>query len=297
MNLSKILNPNVRNVLLHEVSEPYVLTEKGSNIVYDYNRNLPASYFEHLEFQVSDFWYNYFSSKMDYAFSEKKGKALDVCAGTGTLSLNLMAKGYFETCIAIDISEPAIQRLKQRISDLKLDQVMDAKCDNIMDTSFANNEFDCIAGNSFLHHLPDNKLFLKEMHRILKPNGRICFSGEPTISCSSLEGLFLGNFIKFLKWLRIKKNTATPSMSDIWSYDKASLKKMLEDQGFKEVKIISFGFIVAILNEPTSYLLFKLTGRSMQPIWYWNLFGKIDKLLFSWLPDNYHSHFVITAKK
>lgn len=297
MNLLKILNPNVRKSLIDEVSEPYVLTQKGGNIVYDYNRSLPASYFEHLEFPVSDFWYDYFSSKMNHAFGDKRGKALDVCAGTGTLSLNLMAKGYFDRCVAIDISKPAIDRLQQRISERKLNDLFEAKCDNIMDTSFGDNEFDCIAGNSFLHHLPDNRLFLREMYRILKPGGSICFSGEPTISCSALEGLILGNFIRLLKFFRLKKLNEQISMSDIWAYEKNSLKQILEVEGFKDIRIISFGFIVAILNEPTSFILYKLTGKSMQPVWYWKILSWLDKLLFSWVPDNYHSHFVITGKK
>lgn len=297
MNYHKILNPNVRKTLEKDISEPYVLSEKGSQIVYEYNRLLPDSYFEHLEFPVSDFWFDYFSTKMDLAFSHRKIKALDVCAGTGTLSLNLMVKSYFEKCIAIDISEVAINRLKERIISFGLKEIMEAKCDNIMDTSFENNEFDCIVGNSFLHHLPNNRLFLREMHRILAPGGSICFTGEPSVSCSRLEGLFLGNFISLLKFLRLKKSTAVPSMSDIWSYDVNSLKKLLEEEGFKDIKIIPFGFLVSILNEPTSFLMSKIIGRSMQPIWYWNFLGKVDKLFFSWIPANYHSHFIITGKK
>jgi ubiquinone/menaquinone biosynthesis C-methylase UbiE len=292
-----ILNPNVRKTLINKVSEPYVLSENGSQIVYEYNRSLPNSYFEHLEFPVNSFWFDYFSSKMNFAFGTSKQKALDVCAGTGTLSLNLMVKGYFEKCVAIDISEVAIFRLKKRITEYNLDEVMDAKCENIMDTTFNDNEFDCIAGNSFLHHLPNNRLFLREMHRILTPGGSICFTGEPTVSCSALEGLILGNLIKLLKFLKLKKSTAVPSMSDIWSYDINSLKKLLEEEGFKEIKIIPFGFLVAIFNEPTSFIMSKIIGRSMQPIWYWNFFGKIDKLFFSWIPANYHSHFIITGKK
>ena len=297
MNYNKILNPNVRKKLISEVFEPFVLSENGSKIVYDFNRSLPETYFEHLEFPVSDFWFKYFSSKMNLAIRDRKIKALDVCAGTGTLSLNLMAKNYFEKCIAIDISEVAINRLNERIINLGLKEVMEAKCDNIMDTSFEENEFDCIVGNSFLHHLPNNRLFLREMRRILAPNGSICFTGEPSVSCSSLEGLFLGNFIKLFKFLRLKKPRAVASMSDIWTYDVNSLIKLLEEEKFTDIKIIPFGFLVSIFNEPTSFLLSKITGRSMQPIWYWNFFGKVDKIFFSWIPSNYHSHFIITAKK
>lgn len=296
MTYVKILNPNVRSALLKEVVEPYILTEAGSQKVFDYNQNLPDSYFEHLEFPVSDFWYEYFSSKLDSAEMKSKEKALDVCAGTGTLILNVMAKKYFKNCTAIDISEAAIKRLNERIVELGIEGCK-AKCDNIMNTAFNNDEFDCIMGNSFLHHLPDNKKFFKEMHRILKPGGSICFTGEPTVSCSALEGLFLGNFIKLLRFLRIKPKVTNPSLSDIWSYDRHSLEILLEEAGFNEIKIIPFGFLVAILNEPTSFILSKLTGKSMQSEGYWNFFGRIDRNLFSWVAANTHSHFTITAKK
>ena len=48
MNYNKILNPNVRKKLISEVFEPFVLSENGSKIVYDFNRSLPETYFEHL---------------------------------------------------------------------------------------------------------------------------------------------------------------------------------------------------------------------------------------------------------
>jgi ubiquinone/menaquinone biosynthesis C-methylase UbiE len=175
MNFRRILNINVKDSLANEVKEAYVLSKKGAQIVYDYNENLPEEYFEHLEFPVSRFWNRYFESKLDLIGFASKSNALDVCAGTGTLILNVMSNSYFDSCKAIDISSPAIHRLNQRIKDLKLEGSCSAERQNIMETSFDDNQFDAIVGNSFLHHLPNNVEFLKETNRILKKGGGICF--------------------------------------------------------------------------------------------------------------------------
>jgi ubiquinone/menaquinone biosynthesis C-methylase UbiE len=293
----KCLNPNVKEILKDNIKAPYVLDNKGSKLVYDYNKNLSESYFEHLEFPVSLMWYDYFSEKMLDANISSGGKALDVCTGTGTLVLNLMQRKFFDKCIAIDISQPAINILQKRIKQLSLSKTCEAKCDNIMNTSFADNEFDFVIGNSFLHHLPDNKAFLKEMKRILKPSGRICFTGEPTISCSALEGFFLGNLIKILKFFRIKSKNKNETLSDIWSYEKNSISLLLSDLGYRDIKIVPFGFFTAIFNEPTSFIISKLTKKSMQPVIYWKIMTWIDKTFFSWINSNYNSHFIISAKK
>lgn len=292
-----MLHPVVEPLLKKYVQREYVLSEKGMAVVYEANRNLSEAYFEHLEFPVSRFWFKYFSDKINLLPPEKHGAVLDVCAGSGTVCLNIMSRKLFETCCAVDISEVAVRRLEERIRSLGTVGVQTVH-DNIMHTRFEDNSFDCVVGNSFLHHLPDNVGFLREMHRILRPGGTICLTGEPTLAAPRLEGIILDCVVSFVRQFRPKpqkhKNVV---VTDIWLYERTSLAAMLKEVGYDSVKITPFGFLVPLFNGPSSLMFKKMTGRSMQPDWWWQGLGEMDRWLFSRLLRNSLSHFVIAARK
>jgi len=44
-----------------------------------------------------------------------------------------------------------------------------------MALEFPDNTFDLVYASNLLHHIPDPKIALKEMHRVLKPGGKACF--------------------------------------------------------------------------------------------------------------------------
>jgi SAM-dependent methyltransferase len=44
-----------------------------------------------------------------------------------------------------------------------------------MSIDFPDNTFDIVYASNLLHHIPDPKLTLQEMHRVLKPGGVACF--------------------------------------------------------------------------------------------------------------------------
>ena len=296
--MSYMLNPEVRSSLEHKVIRPYVLNESGSNKVFNSNEGLDEEYFDHLEFPISKFWFKYFADKISILPPDNYGKALDICCGTGTVCLNIMAEGLFSQCEAIDIAEPAIIVLNKRIDREKIDN-LSAFCSNIMKTKYANESFDCVFGNSFLHHLPDNESFLKEAFRILKKGGTICFTSEPTPSGAFLEGFFSSNLLKFLQFLKLKPKPSQvkPNLSDIWLYEKEPLELMLKQVGFETVKIKGFGFLTPLFNIPSTIIFQKISKKSMQPDWWWNVFTSLDKLLFFWLPTNAYSHVTICARK
>ncbi len=296
--MSYILNPEARSHLKPNVVRPYVLNEVGSDQVFNSNEGLDDNYFDHLEFPISRFWFKYFADKIAVLPPEKYGRALDICCGTGTVCLNIMSEHLFEECQAIDIAQPAIAVLNKRIAQEKIAN-LSAFCSNIMKTKFDDDSFDCIIGNSFLHHLPDNESFLKETFRILKDGGTICFTSEPTRTGAFLEDFFVGNLMRVLRFFRLKAKLVKtqPNLSDIWLYEKDSLTLMLNEVGFQTVKIKGFGFLTALFNGPFTIIFQKISGKSMQPDWWWKLFTSVDKYLFFWLPENSYSHFTICARK
>ena len=295
--LKKIINPRAYSKIIKHVEKPYILNSEGENFVVCSNRDLPTKYFDHLFFPITNYWRMYFEEKINIISPQNKKCFLDVCCGTGTLCLNVFPTSGFEKCIAIDNSETATSALHSRLNH---NYNIEVRNEDITKTSFDSNSLDAVYGNSFLHHLPNNYVFLKEAYRILSPGGVIVMTGEPTISAPFLEGFIMNNIIKLLTTLHLKKrkiSNADAPVTDIWLYEENSLRSMLLQVGFTEIIIKKMGVLVSLLNGATSFILRLCKLDSMQPVTYWKFFGWLDKKLFFWLPANNHSHFVIAARK
>lgn len=293
-----MFNRYAESVLDSYVAAPYRLNAEGARAIVAANERLGAQYFDHLEFPVSDFWGKYFMDKVNLLPPRAHGVMLDVCCGTGTLCLNVMRRGAFERCVALDNSATALQRLSERIREHGLANIEVVKGD-IMRTEFADASFDAVLGNSFLHHLPDNPAFLREMYRILKPGGTICFTGEPTVAADVLENAIMGSLVAVWRWVRGRKRppVSAQQITDIWIYEKRAVRAMLEACGYSDIRIHPFGVLVPLFNAPTAYARSLLGLKSMQPDGYWKYLGAIDRVLSHCLPANAQSHFVIAARK
>ncbi len=101
------------------------------------------------------------------------GKILD--AGTGTaripIAISQMRPAWELTCIDLSanmlkIALENVEKAEAR-SQIKL-ELIDAK-----DMSYPDSYFDMVISNSIIHHLPDPLPFLREVKRVLKPNGAV----------------------------------------------------------------------------------------------------------------------------
>ncbi len=95
---------------------------------------------------------------------------VDLGAGDGYLSRAIASE--VSSVIAVDISEAMLNELakkadKQGISNIRT--VLGDGCD----IPLSDNGVDIICANMFLHHIDEPITAIKEMHRILKPGGRV----------------------------------------------------------------------------------------------------------------------------
>lgn len=107
-------------------------------------------------------------------------KALEIGAGTGYLSLNLMRAGVIDKLTATDISPGMLDALRANAKALKLSSRVKTKPVDAEVLPFADNSFDLVFGHAILHHIPDLDQAFREFHRVLKPGGKIFFAGEPS---------------------------------------------------------------------------------------------------------------------
>ncbi len=105
-------------------------------------------------------------------------RALEIGAGTGYFSLNLMLAGIVQEATCTDISPGMVATLGANAERLGL-SVKTARAD-AESLPFASNSFDLVLGHAVLHHLPDLERAFAEFHRVLRPGGRIVFAGEPS---------------------------------------------------------------------------------------------------------------------
>lgn len=106
------------------------------------------------------------------------GDALEIGAGTGYFSLNLLRAGVVARATCTDISPGMLAALEanaRRMSVRANAVVCDAGA-----LPFPDQSFDLVLGHAVLHHLPDLGQAFSEFHRVLRPGGTVAFAGEPS---------------------------------------------------------------------------------------------------------------------
>jgi ubiquinone/menaquinone biosynthesis C-methylase UbiE len=105
-------------------------------------------------------------------------RSLEVGAGTGYFSLNLLRAGTVREATCTDISPGMVRALNANAQRLGL-TVRTARAD-AESLPFADGSFDLVLGHAVLHHLPDLQRAFGEFHRVLEPGGYVVFAGEPS---------------------------------------------------------------------------------------------------------------------
>ena len=101
-----------------------------------------------------------------------RGKLLlDLGCGAGENSVYLAKKGA--RCVATDYSPGMVEVALQLAAANGVE--IEGRTANAMALEFPDNTFDLVYASNLLHHIPDPKIALKEMHRVLKPGGKACF--------------------------------------------------------------------------------------------------------------------------
>src|SRR5947208_1435729 len=106
------------------------------------------------------------------------GEALEIGAGTGYFSLNLLQAGWIERATATDISPGMLATLRASAAELGLS--VETVATGAEQLPFEDESFDFVFGHAVLHHIPDLERAFGEFARVLRPGGRIAFCGEPS---------------------------------------------------------------------------------------------------------------------
>jgi len=105
-------------------------------------------------------------------------RALEIGAGTGYFSLNLLKLGTVRQATATDISPGMLATLRSSAARLGLE--VETVVTDAERLPFPDESFDLVFGHAVLHHIPDLARAMSEFRRVLRPGGRIAFCGEPS---------------------------------------------------------------------------------------------------------------------
>jgi ubiquinone/menaquinone biosynthesis C-methylase UbiE len=115
------------------------------------------------------------------------GHTLEIGAGTGYFTLNLLRAGHITRATATDISPGMLATLEASASELGLE--VETACCEAAELPFPDGSFDVVMGHAVLHHLPDLDAAFAEFSRVLKPGGLVVFAGEPSHYGDRLAGI------------------------------------------------------------------------------------------------------------
>jgi SAM-dependent methyltransferase len=104
--------------------------------------------------------------------------SLEVGAGTGYFSLNLLQAGVVANATCTDIAPGMVDVLEGNAR--RLDLEVHARVADAEELPFEDESFDLVFGHAVLHHLPNLDRAWGEFRRVLRPGGVVVFAGEPS---------------------------------------------------------------------------------------------------------------------
>ncbi len=190
---------------------------------------------------------------IEYSSVRKGQKVLDLAGGTGDLTAKFsQIVGDDGLVVLADINESMLKVGRDKLRDKGLFKNIEYVQANAEELPFVDNYFDCITISFGLRNVTDKQKALQSMWRVLKPGGRLLILEFSKPQYQILNKAYdLYSFTMLPLMGKIVAND-----SDSYRYlaesirmhpDQKTLKKMMEDAGFVDVKYHNMtGGIVAL---------------------------------------------------
>ncbi|MEX0993741.1 MAG: class I SAM-dependent methyltransferase [Solirubrobacterales bacterium] len=175
-------------------------------------------------------------------------RALEIGAGTGYFTLNLLRGRAIERAVATDISQGMLDRLTATADDLGLDVA--TVCCDAEQLPFEDDSFDIVFGHAVLHHIPRLDRALAEFHRVLAPGGVLVFMGEPSRYGDRMATLpKRAGALAAPIWRRLMRaqdgvedgrldhDHALEQLVDVHTFSPVELRALATEAGFEQVRV------------------------------------------------------------
>jgi ubiquinone/menaquinone biosynthesis C-methylase UbiE len=180
-------------------------------------------------------------------------RSLEIGAGTGYFSLNLLNAGVVGHATCTDISPGMLETLEANARKLGR-EVETAACD-AAELPFPDGSFDLVLGHAVLHHLPALERSFAEFARVLRPGGTLFFAGEPSRQGDRIAAWPKRAAMRAAPlWRRAVKarpafspnggppspddaEHALESVVDVHAFDPGDLQRLMQGAGFADTRV------------------------------------------------------------
>nr|WP_269449803.1 class I SAM-dependent methyltransferase [Auraticoccus cholistanensis] len=244
--------------------------------------------------------------------------SLEIGAGTGFFTLNLMRAGLVRRACVTDISAGMVEVALANAARLGFDvegRVADAEA-----LPFEDDTFDLVVGHAVIHHIPDVARAFREIARVLKPGGRVVVCGEPTrvghriarrLSTLTWRGTrALTRVPRLREWVRPEQEldessraAALEAVVDLHTFDPEELAELVRGTGLAGVRTSSDELTAAWWGWPVRTLEAALTEERLGLRWRffayrsWLALDRLDRRLTRVVPGALYYNVSVTAFK
>ncbi|MBQ2852286.1 MAG: bifunctional demethylmenaquinone methyltransferase/2-methoxy-6-polyprenyl-1,4-benzoquinol methylase UbiE [Bacteroidales bacterium] len=171
---------------------------------------------------------------------DSETQVLDVACGTADSTIAL-AKAGVPRVIGVDISEEMLKVGEKKIDKLNLNSVISLKVEDCENLSFNDNTFDAAFIAFGIRNFEDKKKGLKELHRVLKPNGLLLVLELSVPQNKILLSLYKLYFLHILPFIGKKisgdNKAYTYLPQSVMNFPKPKdFLQTMEECGFKDVR-------------------------------------------------------------
>ncbi|WP_270768449.1 bifunctional demethylmenaquinone methyltransferase/2-methoxy-6-polyprenyl-1,4-benzoquinol methylase UbiE [Segatella buccae] len=155
-----------------ESIKPYNSGEKGKQVEEMFN-NLAPTYdtLNHrLSWDIDKGWRKKAIAQLQ-PFSPRH--ILDIATGTGDFAILAARMLTPEKLIGADISEGMMDIGRQKVKRARLEQIISFEKEDCLQLSYPENSFDAVTAAFGIRNFPDLDRGLKEIFRVLKPDGHL----------------------------------------------------------------------------------------------------------------------------
>ena len=161
-------------------------------------------------------------------------KLLDIGCWDGYIMQKILKSKKVKSAVGVDNCKPAVASCRKK----KLNAIWVRTVDEKL--PFKNNEFGAILAGEVIEHLYDVNTFLKEIYRLLKPNGQFIITTPNLVSFGSRITILLGK----IPWM-IENEIEPPNSGHLRYFTFKALEQLLEKHGFitnkKNADVLNLG--------------------------------------------------------
>jgi ubiquinone/menaquinone biosynthesis C-methylase UbiE len=180
-------------------------------------------------------------------------RSLEIGAGTGYFSLNLLNAGVVGHATCTDLSPGMLETLEANAR--RLGRAVETVACDAAELPFKDESFDVVLGHAVLHHLPALERSFAEFARVLRPGGTLFFAGEPSRQGDRIAAWPKRAAMRAAPlWRRAVKarpafssNGGSPShddaehalesMVDVHAFDPGDLQRLMKGAGFADTRV------------------------------------------------------------